>query len=204
MEKVLDNLYSLLAVVMMAGCTASLSSLGIGPLVFIIVAIIRLVSKSLGGWAKLCDTVLAASMLGAIVHIVSTYAITFLAQQIYGGGLLYHGVLPASVVVLMAAGHVLITGLTVGAFVAYRCRGYDVSTAPTAVLATCVALGATYVALGFEGWFYLKVIGDPQDAEEIGGGLTFFCSSGRLIVAGLGAILFSFLISFLTGRRHHE
>jgi len=193
----LRNLECLLALLFLGGCTAGLSSIGIGPLVFIIIAIVRLLgSKSLRERAKLWNTVLTASTLGAIAHVVFAFAITSLAQRISGTIVLSSSDTPDSVEVLMFAGPVLISGL-IGAFFAYRSRGHNVPTAKAAVL-------ATYIALGLEGLFYiLALAGDTRHQNEaLGiGWVTFlFSSLMQLIAAGLGATLFS----SLTRRRHRE
>ncbi len=194
MAKVLDNLESLLAILMVAGCTVSLSSIGIGPLVFIIIAIIRLVgSKSLGERAKLLNTVLTASILGAVAHIVSASIVPSLAQQIYGTSLFsVPSSVPEPIGSLMLAGPAFISGLVVGALVAYRYRRHVV------LAALGAASVATYIALGWEGWFYW-ILTDryfliDDDLQFLGWFTSSLCSVVQFMVAGLGAILCGFLI----------
>lgn len=184
----LNNLECLLALLLLGGCVAGTSSLGIGPLMFIIIAITRLSAHNLGERAKLWNTALTASILGAIARFVFAFAMASLAQQISGTKILYSRDVPDSVEMLMFAGPVLISGL-VGVFVASQFRGRDV---------TKVAVLATYVALGGEGWCYIF----GRESEALGVGWAAFLSSSliQLIAAGLGATLFS----SLARRRHRE
>ena len=179
-----DCLVELLAVLLMGGCTVSMSSIGIGPLVFMIMAIVSLVSKSLRGRAKLWNTVLTASILGAIVHIVLASAMSSLAQQISD----------TNVLCRMAAGQNLASSL-ICAFVACRSQYHVVPTALAAVV-------ATYVALGWEGLLY--VLEQNATLNKYGVATFLLSSVPRVIAAGLGAVLFSLLVSFLAGRHHRE
>jgi uncharacterized membrane protein YbhN (UPF0104 family) len=112
-----------------------------------------------------------------------------LAQQIYGTSFFSA---PDPIGLLMLAGPVFISGLVVGALVAYRYRRHVV------LAALGAAIVATYIALGWEGWFYLiltdRYFRIDDDFRTLGSFTSLLCSGVQFMVAGLGAILCGFLI----------